>query len=101
MNEVSFGIKTTQVHVDYADLVRVWREADEVPVLADAWLWDHLVPIIGPPTTPGHEGWTLLAALAAQTSRIRLGTWSRATASGRRRCWRRWRRRSTSSPAAG
>ncbi|PZF83060.1 LLM class flavin-dependent oxidoreductase [Jiangella anatolica] len=73
VNGVSFGLKTTQVNVDYADLVRVWREADEVPVLADAWLWDHLVPIIGPPTTPGHEGWTLLAALAAQTSRIRLG----------------------------
>ncbi|SDU12339.1 LLM class flavin-dependent oxidoreductase [Jiangella alkaliphila] len=73
MDGVSFGIKTTQVNTGYDDLVRVWREADEVPVLADAWLWDHLVPIFGPPTTPAFEGWTLLTALAAQTSRIRLG----------------------------
>ncbi len=31
------------------------------------------MPIFGPPTTPAFEGWTLLSALAAQTSRIRLG----------------------------
>jgi alkanesulfonate monooxygenase SsuD/methylene tetrahydromethanopterin reductase-like flavin-dependent oxidoreductase (luciferase family) len=31
------------------------------------------VPIFGPPTTSAFEAWTLLSALAAQTSRIRLG----------------------------
>jgi alkanesulfonate monooxygenase SsuD/methylene tetrahydromethanopterin reductase-like flavin-dependent oxidoreductase (luciferase family) len=38
-----------------------------------AWLWDHLVPLRGDVTGAALEAWTLLAALAAQTSRLRLG----------------------------
>jgi alkanesulfonate monooxygenase SsuD/methylene tetrahydromethanopterin reductase-like flavin-dependent oxidoreductase (luciferase family) len=38
-----------------------------------AWLVDHLVDTDGPPSHPILEAWTLLAALAARTSRIRLG----------------------------
>ena len=38
-----------------------------------AWLVDHLVDTDGPPGHPILEAWTLLAALAARTSRIRLG----------------------------
>src|SRR5215207_9950617 len=38
-----------------------------------AWLVDHLLDTDGPPEHPCHEAWTLLAALAARTSRIRLG----------------------------
>lgn len=34
---------------------------------------DHLMPIGGDLDGPSFEGWTLLAALAAQTSRLRLG----------------------------
>src|SRR5689334_21717487 len=68
-----FGIKTTPMHVSYPDIVRVWREADDVPEIHDAWLWDHLLPLAGPPGGAVHEGWTLLSALAAQTVRLRLG----------------------------
>jgi alkanesulfonate monooxygenase SsuD/methylene tetrahydromethanopterin reductase-like flavin-dependent oxidoreductase (luciferase family) len=39
-----------------------------------AWLVDHLVDTDGPPQHPIHECWTLMAALARHTSRIRLGT---------------------------
>jgi alkanesulfonate monooxygenase SsuD/methylene tetrahydromethanopterin reductase-like flavin-dependent oxidoreductase (luciferase family) len=39
-----------------------------------AWLVDHLLDTDGPPGNPCHEAWTLLAALAVRTSRIRLGT---------------------------
>jgi len=70
---VSFGLKTTPSHTTYADIARVWREADEVPEIEHAWLFDHLTPLFGPPDGPILEGWTLLAALAAQTSRLRLG----------------------------
>jgi len=70
---LSFGIKTTPVHTDYADLLRVWQEADDIPEIEHAWLWDHLLPLFGPKDGPAFEGWTLLAALAARTRRLRLG----------------------------
>lgn len=70
---VRFGIKTTPMHVPYEDIRRVWLEADAVPEIADAWLWDHLLPVAGPQDGQIHEGWTLLSALAAQTERLRLG----------------------------
>ncbi|MFE7937611.1 LLM class flavin-dependent oxidoreductase [Streptomyces griseoincarnatus] len=69
----SFGVMTAPSQVGYDDLVRVWREADEVPEIEHAWLFDHLMPIWGDPDGPTFEGWTLLAALAAQTRRMRLG----------------------------
>jgi alkanesulfonate monooxygenase SsuD/methylene tetrahydromethanopterin reductase-like flavin-dependent oxidoreductase (luciferase family) len=68
---VSFGIKTTQS--SYQDVLRVWREADELPEIEHAWLWDHMLPLREPYSTPQLEGWTLLAALAAQTTRLRMG----------------------------
>jgi alkanesulfonate monooxygenase SsuD/methylene tetrahydromethanopterin reductase-like flavin-dependent oxidoreductase (luciferase family) len=69
----SIGIMTAPMHVDYADLLRVWREADAIAEIEHAWLFDHLLPLAPDPTGPIHEGWTLLAALAAQTQRLRLG----------------------------
>jgi alkanesulfonate monooxygenase SsuD/methylene tetrahydromethanopterin reductase-like flavin-dependent oxidoreductase (luciferase family) len=70
---VSFGIKTSQSGTTYEEILKTWREADAVPELEHAWLWDHLVPLRGDVTGAALEAWTLLAALAAQTSRLRLG----------------------------
>jgi alkanesulfonate monooxygenase SsuD/methylene tetrahydromethanopterin reductase-like flavin-dependent oxidoreductase (luciferase family) len=69
----SFGIATAPSQVDYQDILRVWREADTIPEIEHAWLFDHLMPIFGDPSGPTYEGWTLLSALAAQTRRLRLG----------------------------
>ena len=68
-----FGIATAPSQVDYHDILRVWREADAIPEIEHAWLYDHLMPIFGDPNGPTFEGWTLLSALAAQTQRLRLG----------------------------
>src|ERR1700709_2056994 len=69
----NFGIMTAPSQVDYQDILRVWREADTIPQIEHAWLFDHLMPIGGDPSGPTYEGWTLLSALAAQTRRLRLG----------------------------
>ena len=69
----SFGIMTAPMQIGYRDIQRVWREADAIPEIEHAWLFDHLMPIAGDRSGPIFEGWTLLSALAAQTERLRLG----------------------------
>jgi alkanesulfonate monooxygenase SsuD/methylene tetrahydromethanopterin reductase-like flavin-dependent oxidoreductase (luciferase family) len=71
--ELSFGVKTSPMHTTYQEILRTWQQADEVPEIEHAWLWDHMLPLSGPKDGPIYEGWTLLAALAAQTRRVRLG----------------------------
>jgi hypothetical protein len=70
---LSFGIKTSPMRATYEDILRVWREADAIPAIEHAWLWDHFLPLFRDPSEPVHEGWTLLAALAGQTRQLRLG----------------------------
>jgi alkanesulfonate monooxygenase SsuD/methylene tetrahydromethanopterin reductase-like flavin-dependent oxidoreductase (luciferase family) len=71
--KASFGIATAPQRVTYEDIQRVWLEADEIPAIEHVWLFDHLLPIGGDWSGPIFEGWTLLSALAAQTSSLRLG----------------------------
>src|SRR3954451_1619881 len=73
MARLSFGIKTACQHTTYEDMLAVWREADGIPVFEHAWLFDHFAPIQGALDGPCFEGWTLLTALAALTSRLRVG----------------------------
>ena len=68
-----FGIMTAPMQVDYHDVLRVWREADAIPEIDHAWVFDHLMPIGGDLDGPTFEGWTLLSALAAQTLRLCVG----------------------------
>ncbi len=68
-----FGISTAPSQVGYQDILRVWHEADTIPEIEHAWLYDHLMPIFGDLDGPTFEGWTLLSALAAQTERLRIG----------------------------
>jgi F420-dependent oxidoreductase-like protein len=73
MAKLSFGIKTAQQHTTYEEMLTVWKEADAEPLFEHAWLFDHFAPIQGDLDGPCLEGWTLLAAYAAQTSRLRIG----------------------------
>jgi alkanesulfonate monooxygenase SsuD/methylene tetrahydromethanopterin reductase-like flavin-dependent oxidoreductase (luciferase family) len=68
-----FGVKTTQ-YAPYEDILRVWLEAETVPDIEHAWLFDHPMPIMRANQSGSClDGWTLLAALAGQTTRLRLG----------------------------
>jgi F420-dependent oxidoreductase-like protein len=73
MAKLSLGIKTAPQHTTYDAMLAIWRAADGLPVFEHAWLFDHFAPIFSDLDGPCFEGWTLLAAYAAQTTRIRVG----------------------------
>jgi len=68
---VRFGIQTPN-HASWDDLLATWREAEALG-FDTAYLYDHLMPIFADRDGPNLEGWTALAALAAETTRIRIG----------------------------
>jgi probable F420-dependent oxidoreductase len=49
-----------------------WKAADAMGV-DSIWTWDHFFPLYGNPDANHYEGYTLLAAMAADTERARLG----------------------------
>jgi F420-dependent oxidoreductase-like protein len=69
---IKFGIQTGQQDVTYQDVVSIWKEAETLG-FDSAWNFDHFMPIRGDEDGPCLESWTLLAALATQTSRLRIG----------------------------
>jgi alkanesulfonate monooxygenase SsuD/methylene tetrahydromethanopterin reductase-like flavin-dependent oxidoreductase (luciferase family) len=75
MNEtnLTFGVKTSQLGLRYDEIQDFWLAADRVPLIDHAWLWDHMLPLRGDYRAATLEAWTLLAALAGQTERVRLG----------------------------
>src|SRR5215469_1021484 len=68
-----FAVKTRPEHQSWDELRDIWVAADEVPLFESIWNWDHFYPLTGDLTGPNFEGWTMLSAMAALTSRIRVG----------------------------
>ena len=69
---IRFGMFLSQANRQWPEMLEEFLLAEELG-FDHAWLVDHLLDTDGPPEHPCHEAWTLLAALAARTSRIRLG----------------------------
>lgn len=68
-----FAIKTRPEHTTWEKIRDVWLAADEISLFESAWNWDHFYPLSGDTSGPNLEAWTMLAALAQATRRIRLG----------------------------
>jgi F420-dependent oxidoreductase-like protein len=68
-----FAIKTAPQNTTWAEMLAVFRAADEIEVFESGWLFDHFYPIFSDSTGPCLEGWMTLAALAQATKRLRLG----------------------------
>ena len=68
-----FAIKTAPQHTSWSEMLAVWQRADEIDIFESAWNFDHFYPIFSDSTGPCLEAWTMLAAMANATRRIRLG----------------------------
>jgi F420-dependent oxidoreductase-like protein len=68
-----FGLDIAQHQLTFDELVGRARLAEEAG-LEGAWVFDHFSALYADPMGPCLEAWTLLAALARETSTIRLGT---------------------------
>jgi alkanesulfonate monooxygenase SsuD/methylene tetrahydromethanopterin reductase-like flavin-dependent oxidoreductase (luciferase family) len=69
--ELRFGVLTSP-SPPWDQLVRLWQTIEALN-FDGVWLPDHFVDL-RQPMSPRLEAWTLLPALATQTSRIRIGT---------------------------
>jgi F420-dependent oxidoreductase-like protein len=69
---VRFGLDVSQHHLSWDELRRRTRLAEDLG-FNGAWVFDHFKAMYGDEKGPCFEGWSLLAALAGCTQRIRLG----------------------------
>jgi F420-dependent oxidoreductase-like protein len=68
-----FGVQLPQQHRTWQIILDEWRRAEDLG-FDSAWNWDHFVPLSGSADGDSMEAWTLLAGIAAHTSRIRIGS---------------------------
>ena len=69
---MELGLDVSQHQLSWDELINRTRWAEDAG-FDGAWVFDHFKALYGDPAGPCLEAWTLLAALGASTSHIRLG----------------------------
>jgi probable F420-dependent oxidoreductase len=72
MGILKVGVQLHPQATTVDELRAAWREADAMGV-DSIWVWDHFYPLYGDPAAAHFEAYTLLAAMAADTERARIG----------------------------
>lgn len=72
MSELKVGVQLQPQATTVEQLREAWRATDGLGV-DSIWIWDHFYPLSGDPGAAHFECYTLLAALAVETSRARFG----------------------------
>jgi probable F420-dependent oxidoreductase len=72
MPSFKVGVQLHPQHCTIDELRGAWQQADELGV-DTIWTWDHFYPLWGPADGAHFEGWSLLAAMAVDTSQARFG----------------------------
>lgn len=72
MPDMKVGVQLQPQATSVESLRAAWRTADELGV-DSIWLWDHFFPLYGDPDAAHLEAYTLLAAMAVDTSQARIG----------------------------
>jgi F420-dependent oxidoreductase-like protein len=69
---IRFGVQTAPQQISWAELRETWQEVETLG-FDTLWVNDHLLPSVGPPDAANLEGWTMLGAMAALTTNVRIG----------------------------
>jgi probable F420-dependent oxidoreductase len=72
MARFKVGVQLRPQHCEMTQLRGAWKEADALGV-DTIWTWDHFYPLYGNPDGNHYECWTVLGAMAADTSHARFG----------------------------
>jgi probable F420-dependent oxidoreductase len=73
MADFKIGVHIRPQHTTIEAMRRAWREADALGV-DSITTWDHFAPLTGDPAGTHFECWSLLAAMAVDTSRAQIGS---------------------------
>ena len=72
MTAPKIGVQLHPQATTVDQLRAAWRAADELGV-DSIWIWDHFYPLYGDPDAAHFEAYTLLSALAVETTNARFG----------------------------
>jgi probable F420-dependent oxidoreductase len=73
LRPIRIGVQVAPQHASYGELRDAAAELEQLGVDV-LFNWDHFFPLSGDPDGRHYESWTMLAALAEQTSTIQLGS---------------------------